>query len=74
MKGNEMDLQISPRGTDGTRRIAYSKKVKNRTIKVKFVRYNDTRQKFTNKKRLRWENKMRQQISLSLKVPGHSMK
>lgn len=51
MKGNEMDLQISPRGTDGTRRIAYSKKVKNRTIKVKFVRY--TRQKFTNKKRLR---------------------
>lgn len=53
MKGNEMDLQISPRGTDGTHRIAYSKKVKNRTIKVKFVRYNDTRQKFTNKKRLR---------------------
>ena len=69
-----MDLQISPRCTDGTRSIAYLKKVKNRTIKVKFVRYNDTRQKFTNKKRLRWENKMRQQISLSLKVPGHSIK
>ena len=49
---SEMNLDISPGDTDCTHRIGVLNEDKNRPIIVKFVRYMDRRQVFTNKKRL----------------------
>ena len=48
-----MDFQISPEDIERTHGIGVPKSGKNRSIIVQFIRYNDRRQIFTDKKRLK---------------------